>query len=240
MYYYFIIGLQGFCIYHAIVNKSDRYWIFVIFFVPFLGSLIYLITQVLNKSDVEKVQGNLTAIINPTKKVKELYKKLEFSDTFQNKVNLADAYFEIKDYNSAISYYEEAKDTLFSTDFYVTSQLMEAYFYLKKYKKVIACYEELRTGKEKIKAKNQLQYGLALDKLGKESLAEEELKKVNISFSNYEERLSFAEFLMDKNRNEEAKNILKEILEESKHFTKDNSRIYRETIRLVKSYLKGM
>lgn len=239
MYYYLIIGLQGFCIYHTIKNKNDYYWIFLIFFIPLIGSIIYLITQVFNKRDVENIQGSLSAIINPTKKVTDLKKQLEFSDTFQNKVNLADAYFEIRDYNNAITYYTDAKDSLFSSDSYVTSKLMESYFYTKDYNNTITSYTELASGKEKINAQNQMQYGLALDKLGKTNLAEKELKKIDISFSNYDERLSLAEFLMDKNRNEDARIVLQEIYDESKYFTKDNRRIYKQTIKLVKSYLNS-
>lgn len=237
MYYYLIIGLQGFCIYHSIKNKNENYWIFLIFFIPLIGSIIYLVTQVFNKRDVENIQSSLSAIINPTKKIIELKKQLEFSETFQNKVNLADAYFEIRDYNNAIIYYNDAKDTLFSSDSHVTSKLMESYFYTEDYKNTIKCYAELASGKEKIKAQNQMQYGLTLNKLGKTSLAEKELKKIDISFSNYDERLFFAEFLMDKNRNEDARIILQEIYEESKHFTSGNRRIYKQTIKLVKSYL---
>jgi len=240
MYYYLIIGLQGFCIYHAIKNKNNYYWIFLIFFIPLIGSIIYLITQVFNNRDVENIQDSLTSIINPTKKVTDLKKQLEFSDTFQNKVNLADAYFEIRDYNNAITYYKGAKDTLFSSDFYVISRLMESYFYTNDYNNTITCYTELASGKEKINAQNQMQYGLTLDKLGKTNLAEKELKKIDISFSNYDERLIFAEFLMDQNKNEDAKIILQEVYNESKHFTKDNRRIYKQTIKLVKSYLNSI
>jgi hypothetical protein len=88
MHYYLIIALQAFCIYHLYKNKNEYYWIFIIIFLPVLGSLIYLIVNVYNKRDAEKIQEGLATIINPTKRITDLERKLGFSDTFQNKINL--------------------------------------------------------------------------------------------------------------------------------------------------------
>ena len=235
MYYYLIIALQAYCIYHAVKNRNDYYWIFIILFIPLIGGIIYLVTQVFSKRDFENVQDNLTAIINPTKKVVALKKQLEFSDTFQNKVNLADAYFEIRDYNNAISYYKNALDSLFSNDLYVLSKLMEAHYYIQDYDNVISYYQKIKEKNGKIKSINQLQYGIALDILGNTALAETVLKKINIEYTNYDERLLLAEYLIEQQRKEEAKKILDAIYEESKHFTKNQSKYSRRVISLLKS-----
>jgi hypothetical protein len=98
MFYYFIIALQVFCFYHAYKNKKNIYWYFILFFVPLLGCIIYLLTQVINKKDVTNISQEITTIINPTKKINDLEKVLQFSKTFQNRINLADAYSNNKDY----------------------------------------------------------------------------------------------------------------------------------------------
>lgn len=108
MYFYLIIALQGFCIYHMYKNRNPYYWAFLILFLPLVGCIIYFITQVYNKRDAEKISNEIAHVINPTKKVKDLEKRLEFSESYQNRVNLADAYIEIKDYNNAIPHYLEA------------------------------------------------------------------------------------------------------------------------------------
>jgi len=238
MHYYLIIALQAYCIYHSVKNKNDYYWIFIILFIPAIGSIIYLITQVFNKRGIERVQDDLVAIINPTKKIIDLKKQLEFSDTFSNKVNLADAYIEIGDYKNAILHYEDAIDSMFSGDIYVLSRLVEAYFYDQDYNNVIKNYRSLEGKNEKTKPRNRLYYGLSLGKLGKTTLAENELKKLDISFSNYNERLLLAEYLIDQNKKEEAKIVLQKIYDESKHFTKDNRRAHSRTINAVQALLK--
>ena len=236
--YYLIIAIQAYSVYHVLKTKNEINWIFLIVFIPVLGSLIYLYMNVYNKQDVVHIQKNITSIINPTKKVLDLKKELAFADTFQNKIDLADAYLEIKDYKNAIVIYKKAKSTLFSNDAYLTSQLMEAYFYNEDYENVITCYKELVAGKDKIKAHNQVQYGLAFAKLKKPNNAEKALRKVNINFSNYEERFILAEFLIDRNKKEEAKEILEAITEESNHFTPTNKKKYKHTVIAVKALLK--
>ena len=78
MHYYLIVALQAYCIYHAYKNQKPYYWYFLIFFIPAFGSLIYIVTQVYNQNDAEKLLNELTSIINPTKKIKDLEKKIEF------------------------------------------------------------------------------------------------------------------------------------------------------------------
>ncbi len=240
MYYYLILALQGYCIYHAVKNKNEYYWIFIILFIPVIGSLIYLFTQAFSKGDIEHVQQNIISTINPTKKVLDLKKQLDFSETFQNKVNLADAYLDIEDFQNAITYYEEALDSVFSGDIYVISNLIEAYYFTENHEAVIKYYQILKDKNKKIKPKNQLQYGLSLDKLGKTELAEKEFKKINISFSNYHERLILAKHLIYKNKKEEAKDILQKVYEESTRFSRDIAKVNRHTINNVRSLLRNL
>src|SRR5690554_3170219 len=108
MYLYFIIAFQGYCIYHLLKNRKSYYWIFAILFLPFIGCVTYLVTQVFNKRDTAKIQGNLTTVIEPSKKnmssrrVNDLEQQLEFADTYLHRVNLADAYLETHHYAKAI------------------------------------------------------------------------------------------------------------------------------------------
>jgi hypothetical protein len=240
LYYYLIIALQAFCIFHNIKYKNEVYWFYLIIFIPVLGSIIYLMMRVINKNDVVKVQEGLATVINPTRKVKALHKKLDFSDTFQNTVDLADAYFEINDFPNASKYYETSLESNFSTDVYVLSKLVESLFNEKKYKKLIPHFETLEDTRTSIKPINYMHYGLALDELGYSDDAEMQLKKVDNYYSNYEERTALAEFYINKNKFNDAKAILEEIAEESRNFTKDNRRIYRFTVNKVKTLLNSL
>ncbi|OEJ99065.1 hypothetical protein A8C32_07765 [Flavivirga aquatica] len=235
MHYYLIVALQVFCIYHLYKHRKPYYWFFLIFFIP-VGGVIYLITHVFNKRDAEKITSEITHLINPTKKIKDLEKKLQFSESYQNRVNLADAYLEIKDYNNAISHYLEALEDGSQNNFYLITQLIEAYFYLEDN---ILYAEQIKGYKEFIKSRTQFLYGLALEKEEKLDEAEHNLKQIDIRYSFYEERLIYAEFLLRRSKKAETKNILEEIYTESQHMTKLNKRLFRITILKVEKLLKS-
>ena len=220
-------------------NRNQNYWFFVIIFLPVLGSVIYLITQVYNRQDTEKIQNELAVIINPTKKVKDLEKKLQFSETYQNRIILADAYFELNDFKNAIFHYKEAIDgSSGQNDYYVFSQLIKSFNNIEEFKSVISYSEKIKHRVEFKKSRVQFLYGLALENIGKIDKAEKQLRGIDTRFSNYDERLILAKFLLKRNKVKDAKEILNEIHTESKHMTKSNKRVYRATIDEVEKLIR--
>lgn len=240
MPYYLIIALQVYCIYHLYKHRNNYYWIFAIIFLPLLGSLVYLFTHVIRQRDVAKVQDEITTIINPTKKVNDLKQKLQFSDTFSNRVDLADAYFEIKDYANAIAHYTEAIKGNFDNDYYVIQQLIASHFYRNDFKAVVDYAYKIQKESDFETSKGQFYFALALEETGQSELAETEFRKVDRRYSNYTERLALAKFLIGKNKGNEAKAILTEISTEAQHMNKNNRRLYRNTISEVHKLLQTL
>jgi len=105
---------------------------------------------------------------------------------------------------------------------------------------VIRYFKKLKNTKSTIKAATILHYGLSLNEIGDVESAEYQLKKIDKSYTNYNERLQLSEFYIDKNKSEKAKEILEEIFAESQNFTKDNKRFYRNTIHKVTSLLNSL
>ncbi|MFD1614748.1 PLDc N-terminal domain-containing protein [Gelatiniphilus marinus] len=240
MLYYLTIALQIFCIYHVFKNRNTYYWIFLILLVPVFGSLIYLFVQVYNREEADKITDEITHIINPTKKIKDLEKQLEFSETYQNRVNLADAFLENRDYKNAIPHYLQAIEGNPQNDFYVIKQLIEAYFNIKDYDNVVLYAEKIKEHPEFKKSRSQFWYGLALEKLGKFEAAETNLRAIDIRFSFYNERLVLAQFLLNQKKEAEAKAILKELQTESQYLTKPNKKLFRATIQDVDKLLTSL
>ncbi|MCR8666564.1 hypothetical protein NO995_02645 [Aestuariibaculum sp. M13] len=230
MLYYLILAFQAYCIYHLFKNGNAYYWVFVILFLPVLGSIIYLVTQVYNRRDAEKIQDGIVSIINPTKKIKDLEKRLRFSETYQNRVNLADAYLANKDFYSAIAQYEEALKDKSQNHFYIITKLIDAYFKVEDYNKVIAYAKMIKDKHEFDKSRAQFVFGLAQDKLGNFEAAEASLKQIDIRYSFYEERLQLAKLLIERQKADEAKEILQDIVNESQNMTAPNKRMYRNTV----------
>lgn len=236
MYLYLIIAFQGFCIYHLLKNKNSFYWIFAILFLPFIGCVTYLVTQVLNKRETEKIQGNLTTIIEPSKKngssnkLKNLEYKLEFADTYLNRINLADGYLEANNYTSAIKHYHTALEDKTQNDFTVKASLIKSYYALKDYDQVIALSDGLESHKEYEKSEIPFLYGMALAEKDRTAEAETQLRLMDWPYSNYNERLGLARFLVRIDKSNDAKELLEELYIEMQNMIPTNKRIYRTTI----------
>ncbi|REE24266.1 hypothetical protein DFQ09_10431 [Winogradskyella pacifica] len=240
MFYYLIVALQAFCIYHAYKNSKPYYWYFVVLFIPVIGSLIYIITQVYNQNDAEKIQEEITTVLNPTKRIKDLEKKLEFVDTYTNRIELADAYFSNKDIPNAIISYKKTLEDTVQDDLYARQNLMLCYFQLKDYNAVIEQAEFIKDKSEFKGSKQQFCYGLALNELGKPDEAEAQLKQIDRPYSNYAERLELAKFYVENNRTSEGKELLNEISTESLRLTKPNRKLYGATIVEVERMLSAL
>ena len=128
--------------------------------------------------NLEKIQEEIVSIINPTKKIKDLEKRLQFSETYQNRVNLADALLNIKDYKNAIPHYLDALKDSSQNDLYVTEKLMSAYYGLEDFENVVFYAEKIKKRSEFIKSRSQFLYGLALEKLGNFEDDEFNLRKI--------------------------------------------------------------
>jgi len=236
MLYYILIAFQAFCIFHVYKSRNENYWYFVIFFVPLIGSLVYLFSQVINKKNIKNTKNKLTDVVNPSKKLKDLEQKFLLLDTFQNKINLADEYKNQQDYNNAILYYEKALDGKFKSNSHIVNNLLKCYFEIKNYKKVVEYGKKIpldTTFKGSI-----CMFAEALENCKYYEEAELQFRKTNIRYCNYGERLQLSEFLVRIDKQQEAKIVLKEIVSEIDNMIEINQKkhriVYLESRKLLK------
>jgi len=240
MYFYLIVALQVYCMYHCYVNKNQYYWIFIVLFLPALGSIFYLFLNVFQKHDIEKVQEGISTVINPSKKITDLEKKLEFAETFENRVALADAYFEAGIFDKAEEEYKTSLVGTFENDYYVNTQLLKTYFYSSQYEAVLRRAESIKESSKFNKSEASFLYGLTLEKTGDTKLAEDFLIRFDAPYSRYEERLELAKFYIRNGSVEKARTILKEINQESIGMSKISYRQYKEPINNAKELLESV
>jgi hypothetical protein len=225
MFYYLIIAFQAFCIFHVYKSRNEYYWYFVIFFVPLIGAVVYFFTQIINKTNIKNAANKINSVINPGKKIRDLEKKLSFSNTFQNLINLADAYEENKNYEKAILYYEKALIGNFKKHPHTLNKAAKCYFEIKNYDKVVEYASELNLEKS---FRNSIYiYAISLEKCGNLDEAEIQFRKTAVRYSNYGERLELSKFLIRRDKKEDAKIVLNEIVGEINNMIETNKRKYR-------------
>ena len=223
--------LQIICLYHAYKNHKETHLIRN-FVENIIVSLMYLFTQVLKGSDIEKAQGAFEQVVLPGKKIKALKQELEFSNTHDNNIKLADAFFDIKDFKSAVKYYENSLDGLFTEDEYTHRELVKAYYQLGNYNAAIQKGNVVSDDNDFKKSDGYYFYGLALLNDGQTEPGSKIFSYIDKPFSNYAERLNYAIYLIENESAEKGYQILNTLLNESQRVSKDvkrkNSLIFKE------------
>lgn len=230
-YYFLVIVLQAVCVIHCIRKGNGYNWIWLIVFLPLIGGLIYLFTEIITKREVNSVKTSLDTVIRPSGKIKDLEKRLEFSDTFENRVALADAYLNNNMTDEAILLYEKSRSGVFENDPFLIMQLIRAYFAKEQYDRVIDVTQFIRQSTDFGKSHARVLYALSLENTGCTKEAEAEFAAMKGRYSNYEARFRFAQFLQRQNREKEARSVLEEICNEANRMSSGESRNYREWLR---------
>jgi hypothetical protein len=207
--YYLVLGLQGVCLYHAYQNNTQQRWYWIILFLPVIGSLIYLYDNFYSRRNISNVSEGMKGMFNGNHKIEQLEKTLKFSDTYNNKINLADAYIEKQRFEEAITIYESCRSGIYENNPELIEKLSNAYFLSNNFKKLVALHQ-----KQEPVGESLINYAWALHYVGDSLKAEEKFKGLNRRFSNFQGRIEYAKFLLEKKRNDEAQHLLLDILEE--------------------------
>jgi hypothetical protein len=238
-YFYFIsIALQAICVIHCIRKSNQQRWIFIIIFLPLIGCLAYFFSEIVTARDLGSIQTGLGTMINPTGRIRQLEDNLRFTDTFNNRVMLADAYLAIGRTDEAIELYTSSLTGAFTENEYVIKQLIAAYFIQQRYEELIPLAEKIYKYPEFARSKAQLQYACALSYTGDSQGAEREFKKMKARFSAFEARYQYGLFLLQAGRGEEARTIFRDITDEAPHLSGRERRFNRAWILKAKEELK--
>ena len=239
-YYYLVLVLQAVCVFHCIRKGNSYQWIWLIVFLPAIGGLIYLFSEIITKRDVESVKSNLDTVIRPSGRVRDLEKQVDFSDTFENRIALADAYLENGRYDDAIRLYLADRTGLFETDPHLNLQLIRAFSAIEKYDEVIRSAQLIIRHPDFQKAHEHVLYALALEKTGKLAEAETELASFGGKYSNFEGRYNYGCFLKRNARPSEAKQVFEDIVQSGEKMTRRESAPFRNWIRMAQDELKQL
>jgi hypothetical protein len=239
-YYYIIIGLQAICVIHCIRKGRQNNWIWLLVFLPLIGCLIYIFSEIFTGRDIQTLQSGVSSVLNPGSSVRRLENNLRFSDTFANRVALADAYLATGNTDRAIELYESSLEGNFTENEHVLSQLIIAYYQKKRYDDIIPMAKKIHNLPQFARSRSHILYAAALGYTGNYELAEKEFKSMKARFANYEARYYYALFLAGTERVTEARQLFQEMLNEVSHLSSREKRYNSNWFRLAKDQLNKL
>jgi hypothetical protein len=239
-FYFFTIVLQAICAIHCIRKGAQNNWIWIIIFLPLIGSVAYIFSEIFTDREIQNVQSGIGTLFNSRGRIKRLENNLRFSDTFNNRIALADAYLADGQTEKAITLYESSLEGNFTENEYVLGQLINAYYQIKRYNDIIPITQKIYKLPQFSLSRQHVLYAIALANTGQPAAAEKEFKMMKARFSNYEARYQYARFMIENNRSEEARLLLKEMIGEVSHLSPRERRHNRHWFTQAKEQLKKL
>jgi hypothetical protein len=209
--------LIGVCIVHAVRRGNIFPWIYIIIFLPAIGSLIYLVAVIIPELFKSRGAAQLGArarqMADPHKSFREAHRAAEMVGSADSKRALAEEYASRGAYADAVAIYRDAAQGQFRDDPALLLGLARAQFLNGDAAGAQATLDQLRTADAKaITEEGHLIYARALEAQGKIEEALAEYRRLVPSSSGEEARARFAMLLEKTGAREEARGIYQQIL----------------------------
>ncbi len=237
-FYYITIVLQAICVIHCLRKGKQYMWIWLIILLPLIGCIAYMVMEMFKTGDLQKVQSGVSSVLNPHGNIEMLEDQLKFTDTFNNRVSLADAYLAAGLTDKAITLYESSLTGAFIENEHVLMQLILACFQKQRWQQVIAIAGKVYKLPQFPRSQAHLFYAMALENVGSNEMAEQEFKKMKSRYSDFEARYHYGLFLIRANRKDEARQLYTDLCDEVPHLGSREKKFSRHWINLAKEELR--
>ncbi|GAA3916470.1 hypothetical protein GO495_19575 [Chitinophaga oryziterrae] len=239
--YYLIILAQIFCVAHA-MKKGKKDWIYIIIFLPAAGAIAYFIREILPEINRGEFTSNLQNLFLPNHNIKEWERRVRVADTVTNKLQLADAYAQQKQYAKAIALAESCRVGHHANDVGITQRLARLYFYNEQYGESIASFKKLLSSRkdQMNNQEDELLYAKALEGNMELERAEEEYKKVIRVHHSLEAMYYYGLMLKKQRRNKEAAAQFQAVRDEIELHPRYVRRMNTQWVRLSRKEMAGL
>lgn len=186
---------------HAFKFRKTDKWLWILVFVPGLGSLTYLFVEIV--MPWWQVKQLVWQAATPTKVIKqdtkELEQELADNPTFANKVALADAYSQQGKTEEGVELYKRALEGIYTNDIVVLKKLALAYSLNERFPEAVEVWEKLKAAQPRgLKPDEQLAYAKSLDGAGQTDKVGQEYQLAAASYPGLEANYWYMKWLSNK------------------------------------------
>lgn len=227
------------CAVHVLRTNQERWWLFVLFFFPLLGSIIYglavFLPEMSRSRGGRRVVRGLRDTLDPGRELREAEAEFEHSATIANRIRVADALHGTGRHADAISAYREALRGVHSDDPHIQVKLARALLDHGEAKAARELLESLISSRPDFKSpEGHLIYARALAACGERDKAGEEFDALIGYYAGIEARLRYVEVLEGWGEQQAAAKLVAESLRHIKHMPAGSRRLNAEWIGQLK------
>jgi hypothetical protein len=205
------------CVVHAVRRGNIFPWIYIIVFLPGIGSLIYIgveiIPELLRGRGAARLKSGAAAAIDPNKSFREAHRAAELVGSVDAKRALAEQYMARGAYGDAVEIYRSTAVGQFKDDPALLLGLARAQFLNNDPAGAQASLDALQAADPSfVSGDAHLIYARALEAQGKTEEALAEYRRLVPYYSGEEARARYAMLLEKTGAQEEARALYQEIL----------------------------
>jgi hypothetical protein len=211
------LALIVICVVHAVKRGNVFPWIYIIIFLPAIGSLIYIgmeiIPELMRSRSARNLASGAKAVADPNRSFREAQRNAELSGSVDARRRLADEHIKRGEYGEAVALYKSMLVGQFAEDTTLLHGYARAQFASGDAAGAQATLDELQRVDPKFSSADaHLLYARALEKQGKNGEAIEEYKRLVRYFSGEEARARYAALLEKTGAHESAREVYDEIV----------------------------
>jgi hypothetical protein len=223
---------------HAIRNRHDQIWVYLIIFVPLIGCILYtlmvLLPEAKSSRAVKGVSKALTTTLDPKRDLRKRLENLDVSDTVANRVALANELLKQGMVDDAIALFERSLKGIYATDPYLLLGLAQALFASGKFQKAKDTLELLmQQNPDYRNQEGHLLYARTLEELG-DSKAIEEYQALCQYYSGAEAKCRYGLFLKSQGKSTEAAAVFTDLARAAKRASKHSYQLNRQWIDIAR------
>lgn len=236
--------LQVTMIVHIMRTGRDQTWLWVVLLVPLVGSIAYLVVEVLpgmlGSRDLQTAANNLQDWVDPNRNYRKLTDRASITDSADSKRLLAEECLRKGKFGEAILHYRMALTGIHAEDPALLLGLAEAQVESGDLVQALDSLARLEAADARYHMpERRLFRARALEGSGDPAAAEAEYRAVLPQFPGPEAKYHYARFLFDQNRMAESQAHLQMILEEAKRSPRHAQRMNKLWIDRAASALRA-
>ena len=234
------IIIAAFFAMHANRTGQDKYWMFILFAFPGIGSLVYAITVFLpdlrHTREGQQVMRGARQLLDPTRELREAQEAMEVSATPAHRLRLADALLGAGRASEAVVQYQAVLNGIYADDPQVRIHLAHALVEAGKPRDARELLDKLIAEQPKLKSpEGHLVYARAVAAAGDDrERARSEFESLVSYFAGLEARARYAEVLLAWRETERLAALLEETNRISKRMPAGAREINREWLARLK------
>lgn len=213
--------IQVALIVHVIRTGRNQLWIFALAFLPLVGSLAYIVAEVLpamlGGRTARRATSSVRRMMDPDRDLRRAATEVEVSGNVDARRRLAEEHFERGQFDAAIDMYQAGLKGIFEHDPTLLLGMAQAQFGKQDYAAARDTLDRLLQHNPEFKSADlQLLHARTLEAMGELELAERYYNRVVGGYPGAEARVRFGQLLKRRGKRDEANLVFKDILDSAK------------------------